>query len=475
MEETTRSVPQGQGEVVESTPVPKQPRRNIHTQDMINQHQHFLTKALAPLRCVEDHLARILDCFHVETPTERPSVLLLQQHNDENHYESNWRAEQALDEMMNRVIRLAIDAENKANEYAHNNNKEKRELENSVASLTEENRDVNTLLRVALAEKEAVEKSCSKLKENTTTTTTADHLRRVPLLQIAERGLHIVGFGFMMPSGTTTTTTTTTDHHVSVEEEEVHTSASASSITSTPSSSNSDHIIDEPAQEVATLASTVERIMKNLRLEISHLRTSLEDSRSDTERLQSLAMKQAQDIADNNLYIQELEARNTVLTEKVEQLQMEIQETEAELARWRRACELEVEAGKNEIQERDQLLKHCKSLLFGQIVILRRELEKTKSALDTSNGKLKLKEELAAAAIAAQEAAERSIQASDRKARVLHERIEELMKQLEEVESRERSHLKLRHICWPWRGPKVNPTNVRRLLPEMQSFFHSIA
>lgn len=36
---------------------------------------------------------------------------------------------------------------------------------------------------------------------------------------------------------------------------------------------------------------------------------------------------------------------------------MEIKETEAEVTRWREACELEVEAGKVEIRERDKVVK----------------------------------------------------------------------------------------------------------------------
>lgn len=35
---------------------------------------------------------------------------------------------------------------------------------------------------------------------------------------------------------------------------------------------------------------------------------------------------------------------------------IEIKETETEVARWREACELEVEAGKNEIGEREKLV-----------------------------------------------------------------------------------------------------------------------
>lgn len=104
-------------------------------------------------------------------------------------------------------------------------------------------------------------------------------------------------------------------------------------------------------------------------------------------------------------------------------------------------------------------------------------MEKTKAALDISNGKLKLKEDLAAAAMAAQAAAEKSLQLADSRAAGLRERIEELTKQLEETERRERSRLKVRHICWPWRAFRFNAANntntrvqnVRRMLPEMQS------
>lgn len=116
-----------------------------------------------------------------------------------------------------------------------------------------------------------------------------------------------------------------------------------------------------------------------------------------------------------------------------------------------------------------------------QVSILKQELEKTKAALDISNGKLKLKEELADAAMAAQAAAERSLQLADSRAAGLNERIEELTKQLEEVESRERSRRKVRRICWPWRTHNMNSlpnsTNTRardskQMLPEMEALLH---
>ncbi|THG07717.1 hypothetical protein TEA_029073 [Camellia sinensis var. sinensis] len=112
-----------------------------------------------------------------------------------------------------------------------------------------------------------------------------------------------------------------------------------------------------------------------------------------------------------------------------------------------------------------------------KVSILKQELEKTKAALDISNGKLKLKEELAAAAMAAQAAAERSLKLADSRAAGHHGRIEELTRQLEEAESRERNRHKVRHICWPWRflkANRANNTNPRfrnssRMLPEMQA------
>ncbi|KAF5731186.1 putative ATP binding protein [Tripterygium wilfordii] len=337
-------------------------------------------------------------------------------------------------EQLEALKQLAGEAESQVKEYKEKRKKEKKELENSVVSLTEENRDINSLLRIALVEKEAVER---KLKGN------SEH-KRVALLQIAERGLQRVGFGFMMGSGS--------------NEQQMDSSWANTAENKSDSG--------ESEEEAASLASTVEKIMKNLRLEITQLRRSLEESRSDTERLQSLVEKQGKDLADNTMYVKELEGRERVLAQNVEELLMEINESEAEVVRWREACELEVEAGKKEIGERDKLID-----------ILKQELEKTKAALEISNGKLNLKEELAAAAMAAQAAAERSLQLADSRVAGLRTRIEELTRQSEEAENRERSRYKVRHMCWPWRFIKVNPSsnasyrirNIRWMLPEMQS------
>ncbi|XP_061997253.1 uncharacterized protein At3g49055 [Rosa rugosa] len=335
-------------------------------------------------------------------------------------------------EKIKTIKRLVEIAEEKVDDYKELRHNERRQLGNSVVSLTEENRDISTLLRIALVEKEAVEK---RLKGSGET-------KRVAILQ----RVGFSPFGFLMGSGGN----------------EQPLEASGAKLEGMGSGASNMSDSSECEEEVVSLASTVEKIMKNLRLEISQLRRSLDDSRSDTERLQSLTEKQAQQIAENMLYIKELEDRERVLTENVEAHMIEMKDAEAEVARWREACELEVEAGKNEIEEREKL-----------IAILKKELEKTRAALDISNGKLKLKEELAANAMAAHAAAEKSLQLADSRAAGLRTRIEELTRQLEEADSRERNSRRVRHICWPWRSFKVNPANnVRRLLPEMQALLN---
>ncbi|KAH7538059.1 hypothetical protein FEM48_Zijuj03G0159000 [Ziziphus jujuba var. spinosa] len=193
----------------------------------------------------------------------------------------------------------------------------------------------------------------------------------------------------------------------------------------------------EREEEVVSLASTVERIIKNLNLKVTQLKRSFEESWSNTERLKSLTENQAQDIAEKMLYIKDLEDREKKLAQNVEGFMMKIKEAEVEVARWREACELEIEPGKHEIEQRDTV-----------VAILTQELEKTKTDLDISNCKLNKKEELAAAA---QATAEKSLQLADSIAAGLRERVEEMSKQLEEAESQYRNRYKLRHICWPWR------------------------
>ncbi|XP_048326595.2 uncharacterized protein At3g49055-like [Ziziphus jujuba] len=350
----------------------------------------FMLKLLESLRLAEERFVRIINNVVDEENFEKCTK-------ESDGLELNGELKAVSEELM-AVTKLAEVVELKVNEYKESRKKEKRELENSVVSLTEENRNIDSLLRTALGEMEAVEKSLSRLKGNS-------EQNRVAILQIAE--------------------------------------SSGSKVDTSMASAGTKLDGSESEEEVVSLASTVERITKNLNLEISQLRRSLEESRSNTEDLQSLTEKQAQDIAENMLHIRELEDREWVLAKNVEELLMKVKQTEAEVGRWREACELEVEAGKREIEERHKV-----------VAILSQELEKTKTALDISNRKLNEKEELAAAAMAAQSAAEKSLQLADSAAAGLRNRVEELSKQLEEAESRDRNRRKARHIRWPRRARK---------------------
>ncbi|CAK8573485.1 unnamed protein product [Lathyrus sativus] len=395
-----------------------------HIKEKVEREQKngFMLKAFESFTTVKDSLSRVIEGLEGEKDESFVREIVCMK--SESVDDSTLLLEEA-----RLISRLAVEVETKVENYKELRKKEKRELESSLISLTEENRDMNNLLRVALLEKEALEK---RIKGH-------DH-KRMPLLQF---GLQKVGFGFMMGG--------------SSNHEQPMDSTSEGNI-----SDSSDSEV-----EVVNLVSTVERIMKNLRLEIAQSRRSLEESRSDTERLQCLAERQNKEIAENKLYIKELEDRERILAHNVEEFLMEIKEAEEEVARWKEACELEVKAGKKEVEERDKM-----------VAALKQELQKTKAALDISNGKLRLKEELAVAAIAAQEAAERSLQLADSRGVELRRRIEELTRQVEEAEKRERSSRKVRRFCWPWQVFRLSSSNIadsrignsKRMLPEMQSF-----
>lgn len=150
------------------------------------ERDEFLLKSLDSIKSVKECLVKIIDCLDDEKVIEREDIEMEESKLDEES--------RALEEEITAITVLASKAESKVSEYKESKKKEKKELENSVVSLTEENRDINSLLRIALVEKEAVEKSLNRLKGNT-------DQKRVALLQIAERGLQRVGFGFMMGSG----------------------------------------------------------------------------------------------------------------------------------------------------------------------------------------------------------------------------------------------------------------------------------
>ncbi|KAJ6753207.1 hypothetical protein OIU79_026114 [Salix purpurea] len=216
-----------------------------------NKNGFLLKISMDLVRPVKESLVKVTECVHDEKLIERFDTEEKREELDlDDELRSVW-------EEFKVITRLAREAESKVNEF-NEMKKEIRELESSVVSLTEENRDINSLLRVALVEKEAVEKSLNKLKGNS-------EQKRVALLQFAERGLQRVGFGFMMGGGS--------------NEQSMESSGAGSHTINASSAASTRSDSSECEEEVVSLASTMERIMKNLRLENSQLRRSLEESR----------------------------------------------------------------------------------------------------------------------------------------------------------------------------------------------------
>ena len=108
--------------------------------------------------------------------------------------------------------------------------------------------------------------------------------------------------------------------------------------------------------------------------------------------------------------------------------------------------------------------------MLHQISSLRKELDEAKQAMVELENKLKFKEETAAAAMAARDAAEKSLKLADMRSSRLRERLEELNRQLEESDSRIDSVNRnghRRYMCWPWQWLGLNYNYVR--LPPVEA------
>lgn len=299
------------------------------------------------------------------------------------------------------VSELATVAEKKIIIDQEKRNKEKKELEDNIFCLVAEKRDISALLRSAVGEKVGAE----GIGENQTNIRQSNGA----ILDVSERGL---------PN-------TALDYRVG-------------SLVGDPD--NVAINVTKGGEDGFGLASTLENIMKSSRLEIANLRRSLETLRAELEHLRRLSETQSKDLAEKTLHIQELEERERAATENVEGLMMDITAAEEEIGRWREAAEQEAAAGKAVMEE-----------LQEEITKLRRELEEVRLSLDEANNKLKSKEEMAAAAMAARDTAEKSLHLADERCSRLRARIEELTRQLEELDGGDelRNLRKTRYACWP--------------------------
>ncbi|XP_039158800.1 uncharacterized protein LOC104456882 [Eucalyptus grandis] len=118
----------------------------------------FLLKIADSIKAVKESLARIIQSPDDEKVVEREEDESLDT-GEELDRESRLVREEILE-----GTRLVYRVESKVNDYKETKKKERKHLENSEVSLTEENRDISSLSRIALVKKEAMEKSLNKLR-----------------------------------------------------------------------------------------------------------------------------------------------------------------------------------------------------------------------------------------------------------------------------------------------------------------------
>ncbi|KAL0364242.1 UNVERIFIED_CONTAM: hypothetical protein Sangu_0521800 [Sesamum angustifolium] len=194
--------------------------------------------------------------------------------------------------------------------------------------------------------------------------------------------------------------------------------------------------------EVYALASALENIIKQSQLEIIELKHSVEELRAESNLYKERVDAQTKELNQWKQRVEELEEKERVANENVEGLMMDIAAAEEEITRWKVAAQQEADAGK--AVEKDYMT---------QLASVRQELEEARQAVIESEKKLKFKEETAEAAMAARDAAEKSLRLADMRASRLRDRVEELTRQLDELDTRETSRTglrRLRYVCWPW-------------------------
>ncbi|XP_077250573.1 paramyosin [Tasmannia lanceolata] len=295
------------------------------------------------------------------------------------------------------VEKVSVGLEERGNEV--------KDLNNTVARLVTERQHIGTLLRSALL---------GKMTSDTSFKTSE-------VLQVAENGIRNVGIDFrfdkLLGNG---------------ENMAAH---------------DKTGVVEIEEDEVYTLAGALEKNVKASQLEIIELQHSVEALRAESNLLKAHVEAQAKDLSQRKQHIKELEEKERVANENVEGLMLDIAAAEEEIVRWKVAAEQEAAAGRAIEQE-----------FVSQLKSLREELEEAKQAILESESKLKFKEETAAAAMAARDTAEKSLRLADTRASRLRERVEELTRQIEELDNREDSgnRNRQRYVCWPWQWLGLN-------------------
>ncbi|KAK7359038.1 hypothetical protein VNO77_00982 [Canavalia gladiata] len=315
----------------------------------------------------------------------------------ETDIEENIRASLAGMESIFELTKIVVQ---KARDVVEENNCKIKSLDETVTRLVREKDQIGSLLRSALSKR-----------------MTSDHFsRKSELFQVAENGLREAGIDFKF-------------------------SKILGDVKIAASNDKSDAMEKEEEDEIYSLAGALEDVVKASQLEIIELQHAVDELRAELSLLKQHIEAQTKELDHRMHRIEELEEKERVANENIEGLMMDIAAAEEEINRWKVAAEQEAAAGRGVEQE-----------FVAQLSALKQELEEAKQSMLESEKKLKFKEETAAAAMAARDAAEKSLKLADLRSSRLRDRVEELTHQLEEFENREDSggRNRPRYVCWPW-------------------------
>ncbi|KAK2384544.1 golgin subfamily A member [Trifolium repens] len=315
----------------------------------------------------------------------------------ETDIEENVRASLAGMESIHELTRVVVQ---KVRDVVEEKNRELKSLDETVNRLVKEKDQIGSLLRSALS-KRMTSDSSSKKSE---------------LFLAAENGLREAGIDFKFSK-------LLGDGMVA------------------ESNDNSKKSEKEEENEIYSLAGALEDVVKASQLEIIELQHTVNELRAELSLLKQHIEAQTKELDHRMHRVEELEEKERVANENIEGLMMDIAAAEEEINRWKVAAEQEAAAGTGVEQE-----------FVAQLSTLKQELEEAKQTMLESEKKLKFKEETAAAAMAARDAAEKSLKLADMRSARLRDRVEELTHQLEEFENREdsRGRNRPRYVCWPW-------------------------
>ncbi|CAM6086745.1 unnamed protein product [Calypogeia fissa] len=206
---------------------------------------------------------------------------------------------------------------------------------------------------------------------------------------------------------------------------------------------------EETASKVALLEQDAENLQKEVKRTVS-------SARLEIERLQQQVTAQGRDVAGKTARIVELEKH-------VESVTGELLAAEEEVSRWKEAATAEAAAGARMLEEVEIRNK--------EIAALNERSAKYRELVEEANTKVGSKEDMALAAIAALNAAERSRQIADERAADLRDRMEELNRQIEELEqTSEHRGCGLLDWCLPWlrgRGRRGHDTQLSAEMEEL--------